>query len=65
MNAVDRLRSPSSLRTEQATQTDRHPDYDKLPDVIKLSVTPREFSFMTDTQRANLVCECTEPEVEG
>ena len=46
-------------------EPDRHPDYDKLPDVIKMSVTPREFSFMTDQQRASLISECTEPEVEG
>lgn len=42
-----------------------HPDYDSLPDAIKLSVTPKEFSWMTDQQRANLITECCDPDVEG
>lgn len=42
-----------------------HPDYDTLPEVIKAMVSPKEFAWMSNEQRTDLLCDCTEPDVEG
>ena len=63
MSAVSRLSTPASGAAPRSAED--HPDYDKLPPAIQLSVTRKEFAWMTDAQRANLTTECTEPEVEG
>jgi hypothetical protein len=37
-------------------------DYDALPEPIKMSVSPREYLFMTDTQKASIIEDDCEPE---
>lgn len=37
-------------------------EYDRLPDVIRQFYSPREWAYMTDSQRANVIQSETEPE---
>jgi hypothetical protein len=48
-----------------ASPTERNPlqgDYDKLPDFIRESLTPREWSFLSEREKWQLVRQETEPE---
>jgi hypothetical protein len=42
-----------------------HPEYDDLPDVIKVAVSPKEFAWLTDSQRTSLIADLCTPDVEG
>ena len=42
-----------------------HPDYDDLPDAIKAAVSPKDFAWLTDSQRAELIIDFCTPDVEG
>ena len=42
-----------------------HPDYDDLPDAIKVAVSPKDFAWLTDSQRADLITDLCTPDVEG
>lgn len=37
-------------------------EYDALPVPIRMSVSPREYLFMTDTQKASIIEDDCEPE---
>lgn len=43
----------------------QHPDYDDLPDVLKSALSPKEFAWLTDSQRADIVSDLCNPDVEG
>ena len=40
-----------------------HPDYARLPKVLKAAYTPKEYAWMGDEGRANLLESATTPEV--
>jgi hypothetical protein len=42
-----------------------HPEYNDLPDAIKAAVSPKEFAWLTDSQRADLTNDLCTPDVEG
>lgn len=42
---------------------DSHPDYDKLPESIKKHVTPKEYAWLNESQKQDLVKEFCMPEV--
>jgi hypothetical protein len=42
-----------------------HPEYNDLPDAIKAAVSPKEFAWLTDSQRAELTTDLCTPDVEG
>ena len=39
-------------------------DYDSLPEPIKLVVSPKEYAWLSDAEKARLVQDLTEPEPE-
>jgi len=40
-----------------------HPDYARLPKVLKASYTPKEYAWLGDEGRRNLLESATNPEV--
>lgn len=45
-----------------ALDESRQGDYTDLPDCIKAYVTPMQWAYMTDTQKADLIRAETEPD---
>ncbi len=41
-----------------------HPDYDKLPEAIKVTISERDYACMPDEERRNLQQDMTMPEYE-
>ena len=41
-----------------------HPDYQKLPEAVKAVYTPKEYAWLDDESRRNLIEDMTLPEVE-
>lgn len=41
-----------------------HPDYKRLPEVIQAQITPEQYAWLSDEERARLIEDCTMPEVE-
>lgn len=40
-----------------------HPDYESLPEGIKANYTPKEYAWLDDESRNNLIQDITLPEV--
>lgn len=53
-------RSSDELRAALASDTTAQ--YDALPDSIKVVMSPKEYMWLTDAQKADLVRRETEPE---
>lgn len=69
-SALDRLNLPSQqtgpASVSRATDNfTHHPDYDSLPDPIKAVITPKEYAWMSDQQRVDLLTDICEPDEEG
>ena len=43
---------------------DLHPDYQNLPEGIKAVFTPKEYMYLDDESRKNLIRNMTTPEAE-
>lgn len=46
---------------EQIISQERSP-YDELPEVVRGMISSREWQFLTDQQKSDLVRDCCEPE---
>lgn len=61
-SAVSTATASSASTTDNFTP---HPEYNDLPDTIKAAVSPKEFAWLTDIQRADLTNDLCTPDVEG
>ncbi len=50
------------MQRDQKEKEIAHPDYDKLPACIKHTVTEREYAWMDETMRAQLIETETTPD---
>ena len=50
------------MTQERTVVPTRHPEYDKLPECIKHTLTEKEFAWLDDAQRARLIESETMPE---
>jgi hypothetical protein len=55
--------SPEPMHELQAPLNPTQGAYDDLPPCLKDTITPREWQFLSDAQKANYVQTATEPEV--
>ena len=44
---------------------EEHPDWKSLPECIKTGITPKQYSWLLDSQRENFVEKECLPDVEG
>lgn len=42
-----------------------HPDYNKLPTPIKMNISEKEYAWLTDEQRENLLEDLCNPDYLG
>lgn len=61
-SAVSTATASSASTTANFTP---HPEYEDLPDVIKVAVSAKDFAWLTDSQRAELITDFCTPDVEG
>jgi hypothetical protein len=69
-SALDRINLPAQRTgpvtiAPPGTNFTHHPDYDGLPDAIKAIVTPKEYAWMSNQQRVDLLMDICEPDEEG
>lgn len=60
---VEELRNDDLFHSASIRMADHHPDYDKLPVAIQAHVSPKDYLWLDDDGKRNLIADFTLPEV--